>query len=122
MKIELIGNNKQSFSLSDREYVWLSTSALRHNLDWMPVGNDTYISGEPPDAELDEVEEMNDDLPPGSVSASRVAKLAQLVAVLLEETAQTTDSSLAKEAISTPRLQALAVWLQDANDLRLIVS
>ncbi len=122
MKIELIGNNKQSFSLSDREYVWLSTSALRHNLDWMPVGNDTYISGEPPDTELDEDEEINDDLPPESVSASRVAKLAQLVAVLLEETAQITNSSSAKDAISTSRLQALAVWLQDANDLRLIVS
>ena len=122
MRIELIGNNKQSFTLSDREYVWLSTSALRHNLDWMPVGNDTHISGEPPDAELDEDEEMNDDLPPGSVSASRVARLAQLVAVLLEETSQTTESLSAEESNSTPRLQALADWLQDANDVRLIVS
>lgn len=70
MRIQLTGRNRQPFALSDREYVWLTTSALQHNLDWMPVGNDTYISGEPPDVQLREDEEIDDDLPPGSVSVA----------------------------------------------------
>ena len=120
--ISLQASNQDLFRLSDHEYVYLTTSGLRLGLDWMPDGDNGYVSGEPPDTELDEDEEISDDLPPESVSASRVAKLAQLVAVLLEEIGQTTNSSSAEKAISSPRLQALAGWLQDAKDVRLIVS
>ena len=47
--MELISYNNQLFSFSDCEYVWLSTSALRHNLDWMPVGVYGFVKGEPPE-------------------------------------------------------------------------
>lgn len=80
----------------------------------MPVGNDTFISGEPPDVQLREDEEIDDDLPPGGVSVAGVAKRAQLVTLLLVETSRTTGSSSGNKFISTPRLKALADWLKDA--------
>lgn len=119
MRIQLTGKNKQSFALSDREYVWLTTSALQHNLDWMPVGDDTYISGEPPDVQLREDEEIDNNQPPGSVSVAGVAKLAQLVTLLLVETSRTTGLSSGNKFISTPRLEALADWLKDAEEVSL---
>jgi hypothetical protein len=102
-QFKLMGKNKQPFGFSDCEYISLSIAGRRKSdLHWMPVDWDTNISGEP--------------------LLVNVAKLAQLVAVLLEEIGQITNSSSAEKAISSPRLQALAVWLKDAKDVRLIVS
>ena len=102
--------------------MYLTTSGLRLDLDWMPDGDNGYVSGEPPDTELDEDEEINDDLPPERVSAVHVTKLSWLVALLHEEVGQTTDSSSAEKAISSPRLKELYAWLLYAEDVRLIVS
>jgi len=47
--IELHANNRAIFTLSANEYVRLTTAALRYNLDWMPVADNGFVSGEPPE-------------------------------------------------------------------------
>ena len=117
--ISFRASNRDSFGLSDHEYVYLTTTALRVGLDWMPGGDNGYISGEPPGT-LPEPE--NTDLAPGEMTARHVEKLSALIRVVLERRQSGDALSAREEHFTSQRLTELAHWLSGARDVRLVDS
>lgn len=115
--ISFRSSNQDPFGLSDHEYVYLTTTALRVGLDWMPGGDNGYISGEPPGT-LPEPEDS--DLAPGEMTVRHIEKLSALIRMVLERRQSGDALSAREEHFTAQRLTELAHWLTGARDVRLV--
>lgn len=111
--------NQDSFRLSDDEYVYLTTSGLRLGLDWMPDGDNGYVSGEPPGT-FPKLGNQEDAGVPGELPLENVLKLAALVRGIIDQRESTKAKPNQDKHITTQRLRELAVWLSGAQDCRIV--